>query len=89
MARLIHNDGDMFLIFTTGDIKDIRDANELLTIKYKTPVKYTGIAWLIRVVKRFFYKGTAVEPRSISIGNEKSFERFLMLAEQNKGGNKQ
>lgn len=72
--KIFHNDGNLFIVCTTGDIKDIRDANDFIKVNYFTDIKDT---WYIRIIKRLGI-GRLIKPiRAITIANEKSYTAWL------------
>jgi hypothetical protein len=72
--KIFHNDGNLFIVCTTGDIKDIRDADGLIKVNYFTDIKDT---WYTRLVKKLGI-GHVIKPvRAITIANERSYQAWL------------
>jgi hypothetical protein len=73
-VRVFRNDGNLFVVMTTGDIKDIRDTHDILTINYFTDIKDT---WIMKL-KKILRLGSPVRPiRAITITNEKSYANWV------------
>ena len=80
--KVYSHDGHLFIVATTGDIKDIRDAKDIVTINYIAEIKPQ---WFDRALKKLGLKPIIKPIRAISFTNERAYVAYINK-ERSKGG---